>query len=75
VVHIFIVDDEESVADLIGQMLEANGYLVTVKHESVDALKTFQENPEKYDLVITNQIMTSNELGGALALKLKEIKP
>jgi len=68
---ILIVDDEESVANVIKRMLERLGYSVEIKTSSINALKAFRKNPEKYDLVITDLTMPSMN-GLQLARRLNE---
>jgi PAS domain S-box-containing protein len=71
---ILLVDDEEMMVDVIGRILERLGYAVVAKTGSIDALETFQEKPDEFDLVITDQIMP-NMTGTQLAEKLIAIKP
>ena len=55
-------------------MLERQGYHVTVKSNSMDAVKIFQSNPDKFDIVITDQIMP-NMTGSEMAVELLKIRP
>ncbi len=55
-------------------MLQRLGYEVVGKTDSVDALQTFSEHPDAFDLVITDQTMPKMT-GAILAQKLKEIRP
>ncbi|MGD0233055.1 MAG: PAS domain S-box protein [Syntrophorhabdales bacterium] len=72
--RILFVDDEEALVELGEYMLQRLGYQVVGKTDSMDALKTFAEHPESFDLVITDQTMP--EMTGALlAQKLREIRP
>jgi len=72
---ILLVDDEEMlVVEFLSQILEDLGYNVIAKTCSLEALKEFEEDPEKFDLVITDQIMP--ELTGSeLAKELLLIRP
>ena len=72
--NILIVDDEVSVADFLVELLQIKGYSTTVYYESQKAIKNFSEEPEKYDLVITDQTMPS-VTGAELAEKLLLIRP
>jgi len=54
---ILIVDDNDVIAELIKQMLEILGYQATACTSSMDALKVFCEEPQKFDLVITDLTM------------------
>ncbi len=71
---ILLVDDEEMVINATRQILERLGFDVIAKTSSIDALETFQEEPEKFDLVITDQVMP-NMTGTQLAKKLISIRP
>jgi len=71
--RILFVDDEEALVEIAKQMLERLGYEVIAEKDSVRALKQFQRNPEKFDLVITDQTMP-NMTGIELARKLMSIK-
>ena len=52
-----LVDDEELLAKLGKDMLERIGYQVTSKQRSFEALEAFRNQPDKFDLVITDQTM------------------
>ena len=54
--------------------MERLGFDVVAKASSIDALETFQEEPDKFDLVITDQVMP-NMTGTQLAEKLISIRP
>lgn len=71
---ILLVDDEETVASVEKLMLENLGYQVTVRTSSVEAYEAFSVNPQKFDLVMTDQNMP-NMTGVDLAMKLLLIKP
>jgi signal transduction histidine kinase len=72
--HIFLVDDEKDIVFLIKQMLESYGYKVTTRTSSLEAVQAFENQPEKYDLVITDQSMP-NMTGEELARRLIRIRP
>jgi PAS domain S-box-containing protein len=55
--RILFVDDEETLADLGKKRLERLGYEVTVHTNSIEALRTFQESPGQYDLLISDYTM------------------
>jgi PAS domain S-box-containing protein len=71
---VLLVDDEEMMVDVTGQILERLGYVVVAKTNSIDALEAFQEKPDEFDLVITDQVMP-NMTGTQLAEKLIAIRP
>lgn len=72
--NILLVDDEVSVANLVGQMLSRLGYQVTIKTNSVDALNTFKKTPEYFALVVSDMTMP-NMTGDQLAVEILSIKP
>ena len=49
---ILFIDDEDILAAMGQAMLERLGYRVTVRRSSIDALNTFQNHPDQFDLVI-----------------------
>ena len=69
-----IVDDEPSLVKMVKQMLERQGYEVVGKTSSIETLKLFHEEPEKYDLVITDMAMPAMP-GDHLAQELIKIRP
>jgi len=71
---VLLVDDEEMMVDVTGQTLERLGFVVIAKTNSTDALEAFQEKPDEFDLVITDQVMP-NMTGTQLAEKLIAIRP
>jgi len=72
--RLLLVDDEESVVRLEKQMLERLGYNVSARTNSLEALETFNSNPDGYDLVISDMTMP-NLTGDQLAQKLMSIRP
>jgi len=71
---VLLVDDEEMMVDVTGQILERLGFTVVARTSSIDALEAFQEKPDEFDLVITDQVMP-NMTGTELARKLISIRP
>ncbi|MGD9300604.1 MAG: substrate-binding domain-containing protein [Desulfobacterales bacterium] len=71
--QILFIDDEKSLVDLGQQILERLGYKVTIRTSSVEALELFREQPQKFDLVITDMTMP-NMTGDELASKLMNIR-
>jgi PAS domain S-box-containing protein len=55
--RILLVDDEPTIAALGKTMLERMGCIATALTDSRDALKVFAENPDGFDLIITDQTM------------------
>ncbi|MBU1232376.1 MAG: response regulator [Proteobacteria bacterium] len=55
--HILVVDDEEQVAKVTGELLEILGYKVTSCSSAREALLKFSANPDGFDLMITDLTM------------------
>ncbi len=72
--HIIVLDDEADLAEYIGEILLMNNYLVTIKTDSQEVLDLFTENPNKYDLLITDQTMPKLT-GLELVNMFKKIRP
>ncbi|MCF8083006.1 MAG: PAS domain S-box protein [Deltaproteobacteria bacterium] len=72
--RILFVDDEEAVMGAVRPMLEALGYSVTAKRSSVEALASFTEDPDAFDLIITDQTMPEMT-GKELAREMLAIRP
>lgn len=72
--RILFVDDEQLLAEMGKDMLERLGYAVTVRSSSLEALETFQNQPDRFDLVITDQTMPGMT-GVDLARRMIQIRP
>lgn len=71
--RVLFVDDEESLANLGKDILELLGYEAISTTSSVEALEVFRANPDRFDLVVTDQTMP-NMTGMELAKKLLDIR-
>ncbi len=71
---ILYIDDEEILAEMGKNMIERLGYHVTVRKSSLEALETFQNQPDQFDLVITDQTMPGMT-GVDLARRMLQIRP
>ena len=72
--RILLVDDDKKVAVMETHMLEKLGYTVTCFTNSLNAINVFKQNPDMFDLILTD--MTMPGLTGAqLADKVYRIKP
>ena len=71
---ILFVDDEEMLVNIGKDIIERQGYSVTAKADSVEALELFKSNPAQFDLVITDQTMP-NMTGAEFAEQLLRLKP
>ncbi|MDA0578538.1 MAG: ATP-binding protein [Verrucomicrobia bacterium] len=54
---ILFVDDEVDIVRMLSRMLASLGYRPVVTHRSGEALKLFQADPDRYDLLIADQVM------------------
>ena len=71
---ILFVDDEETIVRLGKELLSSLGYTVEVHTNSQEALHAFRHDPERFDLVITDQAMPGLT-GEALSRELLRIRP
>ncbi|UCH07215.1 MAG: response regulator [Deltaproteobacteria bacterium] len=72
--RILFVDDEKALVDIGVQLLEHLGYRVVARTSSIEALEAFRNQPEKFDLVVSDQTMP-NMTGEMLAQELIRIRP
>ncbi|UCF82620.1 MAG: PAS domain S-box protein [Desulfobacteraceae bacterium] len=72
--RIFFVDDEPALVDIGKKMLEHLGHKVFTRTSSLEALEAFRNNPDKFDLVITDKTMPQMT-GFDLAQEIKGIRP
>ena len=72
--RILLVDDEQPLVEIGKQMLERLGYKVDTRTSSIEALKLFKADPNRFDLVITDIVMP-NMTGDKLADKMQGIRP
>ena len=71
---ILFVDDEETIVHLGKELLSQLGYTVEVQTNSMEALNVFRHEPQRFDLVITDQTMPGMT-GEALSRELLRIRP
>jgi len=72
--RILVVDDEEPIASLAGEMLASLGYEVTVRFSGHDALGAFRAHPDRFDLVVTDMTMPGMT-GAVLAREMLKVRP
>lgn len=71
---IFLVDDEQSVLDAVGNMLSFLGYTVKTASDGKTAIEKFQQDHQNIDLVILDMVMPG--VGGKEAFEsFKQIDP
>jgi PAS domain S-box-containing protein len=72
--RIMVVDDEPAVVRMVEKLLTRLGYEVVGQENSVEALRLFREQPDQFDLVITDHSMP-DMTGDVLAKELRRIRP
>ncbi len=72
--NILLIDDEPSLIDLGKRGLESLGYTVTSTTSPIEALEKFRADPEKFDIIITDQAMPLLT-GDVLAFQAMKIRP
>lgn len=72
--RILVVDDEPSIAKMMGTILERLGYNAVIRMSSEEALALFKSGPEHFDLVITDMTMP-NMTGDLLTQQMRGIRP
>jgi len=72
--RVLVVDDEAIVGELMAELLASRGLDVTVKSDPVEAMRWFDEAPERVDLVLTDQTMP-RMTGLELAQRLTAERP
>lgn len=70
---IMIVDDEASLVEYLNTLLTSSGYRVSPFTNSLDALQAFQDAPDAYDLVVTDQVMP-HMTGAEMAEKMLRLR-
>jgi nitrogen-specific signal transduction histidine kinase/ActR/RegA family two-component response regulator len=72
--HILFVDDEPIIVEMGKSQLEALGYKVSTRSDSLEALALFKSKPDSFDLIITDMTMPKMT-GDELAKDIKRIRP
>ena len=72
--RILFVDDEEMLLQMGMKLLEQLGYRVAAVSSGLEALSLFGENPDQFDLIITDYTMP-NLTGEQLARECLKIRP
>jgi two-component system cell cycle sensor histidine kinase/response regulator CckA len=70
---ILFVDDEKALASLWQEILESLGYEVVAKTSAPEALEVFRNHPDKFHLVIADQVMP-HLTGMELAQKILNLR-
>ncbi len=72
--NILFVDDDKQIRNSVRICLERAGYNVTAVADGQEALDIFEENIDRYDLVVTDQTMP-NMTGEQLSHELMRLRP
>lgn len=72
--NVLLVDDESQVVRVTSELLGSLGYRVTGRSSPVEALQDFRNNPDDFDLLLTD--LTMPKLTGLeLSSEIKKIRP
>ncbi len=71
--NILFVDDEKEITFMGKKMLESLGYKVEIKSDGQSAFEEFKKDPNKYDLLVTDQAMPRMQ-GTELIKKIKTLR-
>ncbi len=72
--RVLLVDDEQSIVNLGRQFLSRYGYTVSAFTKSTEALEAFVQNPDAFDIVVTDMTMPKMT-GDIFASHVKELRP
>ena len=72
--RVLVVDDEQSVATFMRDLLESWGLEVTIAASAIDAASQVSQDAQRFDLVITDQMMP-RMTGTQLARELSRTRP
>ena len=72
--RILLVDDESSILEMLEEILLIQGYEVVAEKNSMQAMEIFINDPDYFDLVITDQTMPSLS-GKELAQQMLKLRP
>ncbi len=72
--RILLIDDQEDVVNICKKILKKMNYQVNAFTDPIKAMKIYRENPDKYDLVMTDFVMPG--ISGAQVCKsVRELRP
>ena len=72
--HILLVEDDADTLSATTAMLERLGYSVTAEVEGLKALRTFSEEPDRFDLALLDHGM-ADVTGLEIAQRMRRIRP
>jgi two-component system cell cycle sensor histidine kinase/response regulator CckA len=71
---ILLVDDEEAVAAIARELLEALGYKVLLARDGKSAVRTYKQKKDEIDLVLLDMVLPGMD-GGEIFKVLKQLNP
>lgn len=71
---ILLIDDEDQITRMLKQMLTSLGYRVNAVSDPIEALEIFENDPQAFDLVITDMTMPKIT-GDLLSMEVLKIRP
>jgi CheY-like chemotaxis protein len=71
---VLLVEDEDTVRALAGEVLRRNGYAVLEARHSLEALRVVERHQESIDLMVTDIVM-SHMTGRDLAERIRQGRP
>jgi signal transduction histidine kinase/ActR/RegA family two-component response regulator len=69
---ILVVEDEEALRELVKEILEGHGYQILEAGSGVEALRVWEQQGKKVDLLLSDIVMPEGMTGRELAEKLQE---
>ena len=72
---ILIVEDEQAVRLLVGNLLQRCGYTVLLAVSGIEALNLWEQHKDEIQLLLTDMVLPDGMMGRELAEKLKGEKP
>jgi len=72
--RVLLIDDEPAIARVGLRVLESYGYRVTTRTSSIEGLEAFRADPDRFDLIITDQTMP-HMTGLQLAKEVRALRP
>jgi DNA-binding NtrC family response regulator len=71
---VLLVDDNPWVLEVQAEMIERLGYSVVMSKDALESLSLFREDPYRFDLVMTDEIMPKM-YGSEMVARMKFIRP
>ncbi|WP_081696881.1 cache domain-containing protein [Megalodesulfovibrio gigas] len=71
---ILVVDDDHDLLGSLSKLLRRLGYTVESRSRSKEALTLFKENPQRFDLVFTDQLMP-DMTGSEMVYEMRAVQP